>query len=182
MSDVSAASTYPPERLVAYDPGWVTRFEKLASDFRAALGSAWVVEHIGSASVPGLVAKPVIDLAVRLPRGALLDDHLAVLSEFGWSGPHELGSHRCLFQLEHTVRHVFTHQQWPLAHQRLFAAWLREHDTDRDAYARLKRELVSSDVWGRAYTRAKTEFVQAIVDRARAAQRLDPVPVWDRRP
>ncbi|MEO6998363.1 MAG: GrpB family protein [Terracoccus sp.] len=183
MNDVPAASTYPPERLVAYDLEWVTRFERLASNFQAALGPAWMVEHIGSTSVPGLVAKPVIDLAVRLPNAESLEEHLVALRGLGWSGPHDLGSHRCLFRLDRNVRrgiaHVFTAAQWPLAHQRLFAAWLRRHDADRDAYARLKRKLVAHEVWGRAYTSAKTEFVQAIVDRARAAQGLDPVPVWD---
>ncbi|MDN5767019.1 MAG: GrpB family protein [Humibacillus sp.] len=183
MSDVSAASTYPPEQLVAYDSDWVARFEQLASDLRAALGAASVVEHIGSTSVPGLVAKPVIDLAVQLPPGERLDDHITVWGELGWSGPHDLGTHRCLFLLEqnvrHAIAHLFTAEQWQSAHQRLFAAWLRGHDDDRDAYALLKRTLVASGVWGQAYTSAKTEFVEAIVDRARAAQGLDPAPVWD---
>ena len=52
---------------MAYDLDWVVRFERLASDVQAALGSAWIVEHVGSTSVPGLVAKPVVDLAVRVP-------------------------------------------------------------------------------------------------------------------
>lgn len=52
---------------MAYDLDWVVRFERLASDVQAALGSAWIVEHVGSTSVPGLMAKPVIDLAVRVP-------------------------------------------------------------------------------------------------------------------
>lgn len=186
MTEPSAASSYPPERLVAYDPDWVMRFERLAYDLQAALGSAWAVEHIGSTSVPGLVAKPVVDLALRLPSGADLDDHLGILAELGWSGPHDLGRHHCLFKLTGTVRraiaHVFTAKQWPQAHQRLFAAWLRDHDADRDAYARLKLELVASDLWGRSYTTAKTGFVQAIVDRARAERGLHPVPVWDKDP
>ena len=168
---------------MAYDPEWVVRFEQSAADLRRVLGRAWTVEHIGSTSVPGLLAKPVIDLAVRLPPGEHLDDHLDAWAELGWSGLHDLDSHRCLFQLEqnvrHAIAHVFTADQWPVAHQRLFAAWLRTHDDDRDAYARRKRELVASGVWGPAYTSAKTQFVQSVVDRARAVQGLEPVPVWD---
>jgi GrpB-like predicted nucleotidyltransferase (UPF0157 family) len=48
---------------------------------------------------------------------------------------------------------VFTPRQWPIAHQRLFAAWLRRHSDDRDAYAQLKQGLYDRGVWG-AVTRS----------------------------
>lgn len=62
---------------MAYDLDWVTRFEQAASDFHPALGSVWIVEHIGSTSVPGPVATPVIDLAVPVPTAESLEKHLA---------------------------------------------------------------------------------------------------------
>lgn len=77
------------------------------------------------------------------------------------------------------IVHFFPETTWPTAHQRLFAAWLREHTEDRDAYGALKLQLCDDGVWGEEYTRAKTAFIQKVVDRARAARALPPVPVWD---
>lgn len=66
------------------------------------------------------------------------------------------------------IGHIFTAGQWPEAHVRLFAAWLRRHDSDRDQYASLKRELVSRGVWSSEYTDSKGAFVLRIVNQCRA--------------
>ena len=104
---------------------------------------------------------------------------IRVLGAYGGSTPwHRQTS----FLLDGTVRraiaHVFTPGQWPVAHQRLFAAWLRRHSDDRDAYAQLKQSLYDRDVFGADYTESKTAFVQDIVDRARAEEGLAPISVW----
>lgn len=181
---VADETTYPPEGLVPHDPNWAERYSVLAASFRAHLGPEWEVEHIGSTSVLGLLAKPVVDLAVRLPGRQRLSSHRDALLRAGWSEPVDMGSHDVLFLLDGTVRraiaHVFTADQWPDAHQRLFAAWLREHPSDCDAYARLKQDLYDKGEWGRAYTASKTAFVQDVVDRARAARGLPQVTVWDK--
>ena len=175
-------TAYPVEGLVAPDPTWPDHYALLAAGLRAELGPDWTTEHIGSTSVPGLLAKPVIDLAVRLPERRDVATHADAFNRAGWSGPVDLGSHRCFLLLDGTVRaiaHVFTSDDWPLAHQRLFAEWLREHPADRDSYAALKQRLFASGNWGRSYTSAKTEFVQAVVDRARAARGLDPIVIGE---
>ncbi len=83
------------------------------------------------------------------------------------------------FQLDGGIRvaiaHLFTLEQWPCAHVRLFAAWLRAHDADRDVYQKLKQSLVDDGIWGPAYTAAKTNFVVSIVNQARAQMALPPV-------
>jgi GrpB-like predicted nucleotidyltransferase (UPF0157 family) len=174
---------YPVEGLVEWDAAWSRRYDVLASRLVAELGPDWTVEHIGSTSVPRLLAKPVIDLAVRLPEAARLADHTDAFARAGFSGPVDLGPHACFFLLDGSVRraiaHVFTAADWPTAHQRLFAAWLREHPRDRDAYAALKSDLHASGVRGREYTSAKTAFVQDVVDRARAARGLGPTGIGD---
>ena len=179
MVDVT---TYPVEGLVPSDPTWPEFYARLAAVLEAELGPAWRIEHIGSTSVSGLLAKPVIDLAVRLPDGERLGDHTDAFRAAGWTEPIDLGSHNCMFLLDGTVRraiaHVFTPGQWPVAHQRLFAAWLRRHSDDRDAYAQLKQSLYDRDVFGADYTESKTAFVQDIVDRARAEEGLAPISVW----
>ena len=68
----------------------------------------------------------------------------------------------------------------PTAHQRLFASWLRERPTVVDAYGALKQQLRDDGVWGRAYTRTKTGFIQRVVDEARAARGLQAISVWDK--
>lgn len=59
----------------------------------------------------------------------------------------------------------------------VFASWLRHHSQVCDAYGRLKQGLFARGIWGHAYTDAKTDFIQSVVDRARAAQGLPPVPI-----
>jgi GrpB-like predicted nucleotidyltransferase (UPF0157 family) len=167
---------YPPERVVEYDPTWPARFAMYAAGLSAVLGPSWAIEHVGSTSVPGLAAKPVIDLALRVPSGESLSDWQATFVAAGWTVTRELGDHHATFWLVDGVRgaigHVFTAEQWPTAHLRLFAEWLRRHPADRDTYARLKRALVAQGIWGSAYTEAKRAFVEGIVLKARAERGL----------
>jgi GrpB-like predicted nucleotidyltransferase (UPF0157 family) len=173
---MSVVDRYPPERLVAPDAAWGRRYADIAAGLRRALGPDWVMEHVGSTSVPGLVAKPVIDLALRRPEGCHVADATAPLEAAGWTAPVVTGDHWATFLLVADVRsaigHIFTFEQWPEAHVRLFADWLRAHSADRDSYAELKRTLVARGIWGSDYTRAKGEFVLEVVNRARAERGL----------
>jgi GrpB-like predicted nucleotidyltransferase (UPF0157 family) len=67
---VGSADKYPAERLAVPDAAWERRYAEVSADLLNALGSEWVVEHVGSTSVPGLVAKPVIDVASGYPKAA----------------------------------------------------------------------------------------------------------------
>ena len=88
-------------------------------------------------SVPSLAAKPVIDIAARVPAGSHAADRQRSLSASGWTVPAIIGSHDCSFRLEGNARtaivRFFPEAMWPTAHQRLFAAWLRAHPADREA-------------------------------------------------
>ncbi|WP_158607461.1 GrpB family protein [Flexivirga caeni] len=176
-------STYPAAGIIAYDPAWTTRYDEVAAQLAEATGG-WHAEHIGSTSVPGLAAKPVIDIAVCVPQGRHAHDRTAELLAAGWTKPASIGSHDCCFLLVDDVRtaiaHFFPEAHWDTAHQRLFAQWLREHPSDRDVYAALKIRLHQDRTWGRAYTRGKTAFIQRIVDKARAQHDLPPIPIWDK--
>lgn len=66
---MSTESVYPKDGVRPYDPHWPAMYRATSADLDAALGG-WVTEHIGSTSVAGLVAKPVIDIAARVPTGA----------------------------------------------------------------------------------------------------------------
>jgi GrpB-like predicted nucleotidyltransferase (UPF0157 family) len=176
---VTWAERYPEQKLVVHDLSWADRFAEFEDRLHADLGPGWKFEHVGSTSVPGLCAKPVIDIATSVPIDAEEGAVGATLLESGWTDIVALGDHQASFLLDGTVRvailHLFSADQWPTAHLRLFASWLRSHDGDRDAYASLKSGLVGSGVWGSEYTKAKREFVTEIVNRARAARGLGPV-------
>jgi len=170
------AERYPSARLVEPDEAWSRRYAEVAAELRAALGDAWQVEHVGSTSVPGLVAKPVIDVALRVPDGGAPEESYARLVRAGWTAPIVVGDHWATLRTGDGVRtaigHVFTARQWPEAHVRLFADWLRSHPDDRDRYAALKEGLVSREIWGSDYTAAKGEFVLGVVNRSREARGL----------
>ncbi len=170
---------YPAERLVPFDVGWPSRYAEISACLREVLGPGWLTEHVGSTSVPGLPAKPVIDLALRIPDGTRLAAASTSFLRAGWTEPVALGDHRATFLLVGGVRvaigHIFAPEQWRDAHLRLFADWLRTHETDRVRYANLKSGLVSQGIWGSAYTLAKSEFVLTIVNQARVARGLQAV-------
>jgi GrpB-like predicted nucleotidyltransferase (UPF0157 family) len=170
---------YPDARLLAPDPAWPSRYAVLAAELGRALGAGWALEHVGSTSVPGLVAKPVIDIAIRIPPGAGIDDASGLLAGAGWSEAVAVGDHWAAFLLDDGVRlaigHLFEAGGWAEAHVRLFAQWLRHHPADRARYAALKTSLVEAGVQGESYTVAKAGFVREVVDRARAAHGLPPV-------
>ena len=74
-----------PIVLVEYDPKWVLRFEREAHRIRAALGTrALLLEHAGSTSVPGLVAKPIIDIVLAVPDSSNEDDYVPALEAEGY--------------------------------------------------------------------------------------------------
>lgn len=171
--------------ILEYDEGWPAEYERTAARLAAAIPADWEIEHIGSTSVPGLAAKPIIDLAVRVPSLDAVDDRIDDLRAIGWfpiaGGPQ---THRVLVRMRDGVRthiaHFFRADEWDLVHQRVFAAWLRSHPEDRDRYAEAKREAARDAEGGRDYTLRKRAVVQEITDRARAARGLAPVEVWDK--
>jgi GrpB-like predicted nucleotidyltransferase (UPF0157 family) len=174
---IVAGSSYPSARVVPFDLRWADRYRTLAAHLTRGLGGDWLVEHVGSTSVPLLPAKPVIDVAMGMPAGLGRHAAEAALASLGWTDPEAVGDHLAVFVLDNGVRraigHIFFADQWPTAHVRLFAQWLRAHPADRDRYAALKTGLVSAGVWGRDYTNAKSAFVLEVVNRARLASGLE---------
>jgi GrpB-like predicted nucleotidyltransferase (UPF0157 family) len=170
---------YPLQRVVPYDSRWPCRFADLRTGLSLALGLEWEIEHVGSTSVPGLAAKPVIDIALRQPHGSTLASHNAAFRTTGWSKPEPVAHHWAVFKVEHGVRaaigHIFSSDQWPTSHVRLFADWLRSHPETLADYQRLKVALIEDGHWGEDYTRMKTAFVLDVVNQARAARGLCPL-------
>jgi putative glutamine amidotransferase len=160
------------------DPAWTDVFEREAANLRAILGDLVVrIDHVGSTSVPGLVAKPVVDIqlsvASMVPRTAYADPLVAngyawVLDP--WTDTHEFFS----FPVDGprlTHLHVCAvGSEWERRHLR-FRDWLRAHPEDADAYGALKRELAvahPNDV--HTYTDRKGSLIRSIEAKAVASE------------
>ncbi|SDJ19602.1 GrpB domain, predicted nucleotidyltransferase, UPF0157 family [Lentzea albidocapillata subsp. violacea] len=163
--------------LSEYDPAWPGLYERERARVLGALPGA-VLEHVGSTSVPGLCAKPLVDLmlVVDAPlREALYVPALeaagyrVVVREDDW---HE---HRILKGPDTDINlHVFPRGCAQVRRHLLFRDWLRDNAGDRELYAAAKRELAGR-VWGRVqdYTDAKNAVVLEILERAYVARPVE---------
>ena len=159
-------------RVVPHDPRWAG----LAEAARAELAGLFAaVEHIGSTAVPGLAAKPVIDLmaCVQALPGPAPAGYALV----------ETGMAERLFYVRDgdppCHLHVVTEASWPARNERILRDHLREHPADAARYAALKLALAAGGLGGLEYTRGKTALIQELTDTARAARGLPSVPVWE---
>jgi GrpB-like predicted nucleotidyltransferase (UPF0157 family) len=174
-------------RILEYDPDWPRQAAEAIDVLNAAAPDLFAaIEHIGSTAVPGLAAKPVIDLMAAVPNLELVRPHQHALIANGFH-PHDNGMvDRLLFvRADDGVRshilHVVTQDSWPTRNQRILRDHLRRHPDDAARYASLKREIVAAGTAPGAYARAKTVLVQELTDRARADRGLPPEPVWEKR-
>lgn len=171
--------------LVPYDASWPTRFEEIARELRECGSPTWRVEHIGSTAIPGMSAKPSIDVAIRLCDERDFDHHRPGLERAGWHLGSGVRSHRVMtFEAggERTrITHFFEAREWATANQRLFRDWLIAHPADAALYEQAKRSAVEAERAGIAsYNAAKTPVVQEIVDRARASIGLPKATAYDK--
>jgi len=164
---------------------WRSDFAHEAERLHRALGAdVTAIEHIGSTAVPGLSAKPVIDVAAQAapsvdPFG--LGGELAAAGyRQHWSGPK---THAVYVREQDGARthilHVFATAAWETCNQRLFRDKLLRDPAARERYERVKRRA-SGLADGREYTAAKSRVVQELLDEERAARGLPPVPAWDK--
>jgi GrpB-like predicted nucleotidyltransferase (UPF0157 family) len=153
-----------------YDDSWPELFSKLAVRVKAALGSLVVaVEHVGSTSVPGLAAKPVIDLDIILRSRADLREAIRLLARIGYDHEGDLGiAGRDAFRSppgepRHHV-YVLAAGANELRRHLAFRDALRADHDLRDRYAELKRSLAKRYCNDRqSYTEAKSAFITSIV-------------------
>jgi GrpB-like predicted nucleotidyltransferase (UPF0157 family) len=172
-------------RVVEYDDRWPADFEGVARRIRNALGDRVLeLRHVGSTSVPGLPAKPVIDVDLVVADSA---DEPAYIPDLVAAG------------FVHTIREPWWHEHRlvkgsdPIAHvhifgpdcpevirHRMFRDWLVEHEDDRQRYADAKRAAAAEmnarpgGGTGMDYNRHKEPVVRAIYDRMFRAHGLLP--------
>jgi GrpB-like predicted nucleotidyltransferase (UPF0157 family) len=165
-----------PVELAKYDPDWPRLFERLAADIREALGDrVRLVEHAGSTSVPGLAAKPIVDIVLAVDDSAVEASYVPALEALGYVlriREPEWFEHRVLRQTDPAVNlHVFTEGASEISKMLAFRDWLRAHDDERELYEQTKRELAARE-WKyiQHYADAKTEVVETIIARAMAGR------------
>ena len=172
-----------PITLVEYDPRWPALFDREAARIRAVLGAAAVrVEHVGSTSVPGLAAKPIIDMLLAVPDSADEPAYVPALEDAGYVlsiREPDWFEHRLFKGPDTDINlHVFTVGAAEIDQMLMFRDWLRADEADRDAYLRVKRDLAER-TWRHVqhYADSKTAIVQQVMARARAASQQDQ-PGW----
>jgi GrpB-like predicted nucleotidyltransferase (UPF0157 family) len=176
--EIRAAWVTEPPRLVGrievvdYDPEWPRLFEREADRIRAVLGKRAVqLEHVGSTSVPGLAAKPIVDIMLVVPDSG---DELAYVPDLEAAGyvlvirEAERQQHRVFKGPDTNVNlHVYSPGSSEIERCLIFRDRLRSDPADRERYQRVKRELARRD-WRyvQQYADAKTEVVEEIIARA----------------
>ena len=163
-----------PIPFIEYDPQWPALYSREETRIRAILGDRVVrLEHTGSTSVPGLAAKPIIDITMTV--GDVLDEPAWVpdLEAAGYrlvirEHEPEWYDHRVFKGPDTNVNlHVFSDGCRELGRMVGFRDWMRTHDDDRQLYEATKRDLLKRD-WKfvQNYADAKGDVVERIAARA----------------
>jgi GrpB-like predicted nucleotidyltransferase (UPF0157 family) len=166
-------STYREVVVADYDPDWPMWFERAAAEIRDALGDAVLqLDHVGSTSVPGLAAKPLIDINLVVADTTDEDAYVPKLEPLGYElrvREPDWFEHRLLRGYDPPVNlHVFPQGCEEVERMVVLRDWLRTHDDDRELYERTKRELATKQwKYVQNYADAKTEVIQGILARAR---------------
>jgi GrpB-like predicted nucleotidyltransferase (UPF0157 family) len=153
-----------------YDPEWPEQYESHRGIIANTLGDAALcIEHIGSTAVPGLAAKPIIDIVLVVENSAVEPSYLPQLEAAGYvlrhrePGWHE---HRMLRNLAKDVHiHVYSKGCCEIQRNLIFRDRLRNNLADRNRYEGTKRALAQLD-WAdtQEYADAKTEIINQIVE------------------
>ncbi|MGO8949067.1 MAG: GrpB family protein [Ktedonobacterales bacterium] len=158
--------------IVEYDPEWPRLFQREKERIQAALGDrVLLIEHVGSTSVPELVAKPRIDLLLVVASSADEPAYVPSLEKAGyvlriWEP--DWYEHRMLNGPDTAINlHVFSPGCREIDRMLLFRDWLRSDAADRWLYGQTKRELACRKwKYTQNYADAKTEVVEEILARA----------------
>jgi GrpB-like predicted nucleotidyltransferase (UPF0157 family) len=158
--------------IVDYDPQWPSHFEREAARVRDILGPrALQIEHIGSTSVPGLAAKPIVDMLLVVTDSADENAYVPAMEAAGYVlriRERDWYEHRMFKGPETDINlHVFSRGCSEIDRVLLFRDWLRGQAADRELYANTKLALAQKDwMYIQNYADAKTAVIEAIIARA----------------
>ncbi|MDJ0708234.1 MAG: GrpB family protein [Leptolyngbyaceae cyanobacterium MO_188.B28] len=162
--------------LAPYNPAWPSLYTQLETNIRETLGNKLLlIEHVGSTSVPGLSAKPIIDMVLAVADSADESAYVQPLEKKGYTlrvREPDWYEHRLLKPPDIDGNlHVFSAGCEEINQMLLFRNWLRSHPEDRLLYENTKRRL-AAQTWKytQNYANAKSAIVREILARARSHQ------------
>lgn len=163
-----------PVEVVDYDPLWPARFEQMREQLAASLGKlALRIDHVGSTAVPGLAAKPVVDIQVSVPDVEDTQAYRDAIEEHGFVLRYLEPGHRYFRPAPGVPRLWQVHvcqagSDWERVHL-LFRDFLRAHPDEATAYAAMKHEMAARHRDDRiGYNDAKEPWIRAALERAEA--------------
>jgi GrpB-like predicted nucleotidyltransferase (UPF0157 family)/predicted RNA-binding protein associated with RNAse of E/G family len=171
-------------RIVDYDPRWPAIYAREKDRIlRAVANRPVAIEHVGSTAVPGLAAKPIIDIMVAVRKLSAANECIQPLRSIGYEYvpeyEKELPQRRYFRRGPEGVRnrhfhlHMVEHDGDFWKQHLLFRDYLRSHPDAAQQYCKLKKELAAKHASDReAYTEAKTSFIESVLETARASPRL----------
>lgn len=171
--------------LVEHRAEWAEAYRVEAERIERVVGARiTAIEHIGNTAVPGLVAKPIIDLAAAAAADVDPFGLSPLLTSIGYrqhgAGPKNHGVYvRSAGDMRTHILHVFPSGAWEHCNQRVFRDALLGDPAARRRYGELKRQLASAED-GREYTAGKRLLVEAILNAERARRGLPPTRAWDK--
>jgi GrpB-like predicted nucleotidyltransferase (UPF0157 family) len=161
-----------PIEIREYDPEWPALYAREEARIRLILGDRAVrIEHAGSTSVPGLPAKPIVDIVLEVLDSAAEDAYIPDLEAAGYRlsiREPEWFEHRLCKGPDTNINlHIFSAGCEEVGAMLRFRDHLRSNDSDRELYAAAKRELAARDwTYVQQYADAKTAVVRDILARA----------------
>lgn len=161
--------------VVPYDPTWQQAFEVEAQQIAATLGPSIVaLHHVGSTSIPGIWAKPIIDLLVEVVEIAQVDHQSPAMESIGYQAMGAYGIPGRRYFRKHSTAgtrthhvHIFEVGSPEVERHLAFRDYLRAHPDDAQTYSDLKRQLAKAhptDI--EAYMDGKDSFIRAIDEKA----------------
>ncbi|WP_433796301.1 GrpB family protein [Actinoplanes sp. CA-252034] len=165
-----------PIEIVPYDSGWPAAFDRQRARVEAVL-KPWIagpVEHIGSTSIPGMSAKPIIDMAARTPDYQHTVGLAEAMAGIGWVHAPEPGDEQarkwsfCFPDIARRTHHLHIFEVDADSWQSLltFRDHMRTHPGDAAEYGRLKTLLAAADAHDRPrYRAAKAPFIRDLLKR-----------------
>jgi len=158
--------------LADYNPHWVTLYKQEEAKIRNALGArAFQIHHVGSTSVPGLCAKPIIDILLVVTDSSNEQSYIPALESVGYAiyiREPDWYQHRLLKGSDPDANlHVFSDNAAEIKRMLCFRDWLRSNENDKLRYENVKRELAGRN-WKHVqhYADAKTEIIEEILARS----------------
>jgi GrpB-like predicted nucleotidyltransferase (UPF0157 family) len=164
-----------PITLVEYDPHWPQYFDREAGRISHVLGDrASRLEHVGSTSVPGLCAKPIIDIVLVVADSSDEPSYVPALEAAGYTlriREPDWFEHRMFKGPDVNINlHVFSEGASEIERMIRFRNWLRSNKADRDRYAETKR-ILAQRTWKyvQNYADAKGVVIREIMDRVKTS-------------